>query len=56
MDSEMTQIISGRLALAQRKIGLVLVLVVPGHERHDGHVGEHESGEEEEAVVLKSVK
>ena len=37
----------------QSQVGLVLVLVLPGHEGHDQHVEEHQPGEEEEGVGLE---
>ena len=38
----------------QDLIGLVLVLVLPGHQGHDQHVEEHQPGEEEEGVGLEN--
>ena len=42
------------LQILQSQVGLVLVLVLPGHQGHDQHVEEHQPGEEEEGVGLEN--
>ena len=41
------------LQILQSQVGLVLVLVLPGHQGHDQHVKEHQTGEEKEGVGLE---
>ena len=45
-----------KVSVFRGQTGLVLVLVLPGHESQDQHVDEHQTGkEEEESVGLETV-